>query len=50
MNVAKQDSDEPKWIEMPSLRNNSNNSIKYTNYNIYYHTIILYLTFLSSKY
>jgi SepF-like predicted cell division protein (DUF552 family) len=27
MNVAKQDSDEPKWIEMPSLRNNSNNSI-----------------------
>ena len=27
MNVAKQDSHEPKWIEMPSLRNNSNNSI-----------------------
>ena len=27
MNVAKQDSNEPKWIEMPSLRNNSNNSI-----------------------
>ena len=27
MNVAKQDSDEPKWIEMPSLPNNSNNSI-----------------------
>ena len=27
MNVAIQDSDEPKWIEMPSLPNNSNNSI-----------------------
>ena len=27
MNVAKQDSDEPKWIEMPSLPNNSNNLI-----------------------
>ena len=27
MNVAKQDWDEPKWIEMPSLPNNSINSI-----------------------
>ena len=25
--MAKQDSDEPKWIEMPSLPNNSINSI-----------------------
>ena len=28
MNVAKQDWDEPKWIEMPSLPNNSINSIE----------------------